>query len=506
VRNKGRHRPAQRTGTGGLLVLALAAVAFSLAQTALLPGIGRLGRDLNASTADVSWVMSGYLVSAAILTPVFGRLGDMLGKKPMLIVVLALFGLGSVMAALASGIWVVVAARALQGAAGGVFPLCMGIINDTFPAERRPGALGLISATAGIGAGGGLLMGGLLIDRASWHWIFWAGTIISAVAALGALRLPGGGPRTPGRIDVPGVLLLAAGLTAPLLALTRASAWGWGDVRILGLFAAGLALLTVFVFVERRMAEPLVDMRVLGRPAVLVTNATTLLFGFGLFGAFTLIPQLAQAPKATGYGFGLDATSAGVLLLPGSLAMLLAGGVSGRLTRRFGAKVPLTAGALIAAAGLAGLALEHGSWGAVTALAMLVFTGVGLGVAAIPNLIIDAVPQHKTGEGTGVNTLVRSVGSSLGSQVVATLLAGSVTAAHTVPTGGAYTQAFWIGAAAITVAAVAAAAIPRAPLPALDPWRTPSGPADRRPGGVVRPGVVGPSSRPSRRSGRRPTG
>ncbi|MEU5885147.1 MFS transporter [Spirillospora sp. NPDC047279] len=451
----------RRAGTGSLLVLALSTAAFALAQTALLPGIGQLGRDLNASTADVSWVMSAYLVSAAILTPVFGRLGDMLGKRKMLIVVLALFAVGSVLAAVATSIWVVVAARVVQGAGGGLFPLCMGIINDSFPSRRRPGALGLISAIAGIGAGGGLLMGGLLIDHASWEWIFWVGAATAGLAALGATRLPGGGTRSPGRIDVPGVLLLAVGLTAPLLALTRTSTWGWGDPRTLGLIAGGLAVLVVFVLVELRVTAPLVDMRVLGRPTVLVTNLTMLLFGFGMFGAFMLIPQLAQTPEAAGYGFGLDATGAGLLLLPGSAAMLVAGGASGQITQRLGPKVPLTGGALLAALGLGGLAFEHSSQGAVIGLSMLVFAGIGLGMAAMPNLIIDAVPREKTGEGTGVNALVRSVGSSLGSQVVATVLAGSVTIASPVPTDGAYTQAFWIGAAATMVAAVAAFMIPR---------------------------------------------
>ena len=161
-------------------------------------------------------------------------------------------------------------------------------------------------------------MGGLLIDHASWQWIFWAGAIMAGGAALGTLRVPASGRRTPGRIDVPGALLLAAGLAALLLALTKTATWGWGDARTLGLIAAGLLVLVLFGLYERRAAEPLVNMSVFGRP-VLATNLTTMLVGTGMFGAFVLIPQIAQTPKSSGYGFGVDATGAGLLLLPACL-------------------------------------------------------------------------------------------------------------------------------------------------------------------------------------------
>ncbi|MGH3376127.1 MAG: MFS transporter [Actinoallomurus sp.] len=448
-------------GGGTLGVLALAAAAFALAQTAVVPGLTDLTRALHTSTANVSWVLSGYLVSAAIFTPIMGRLGDMFGKRRMLIVSLVFFAVGSVLAALSGDIWLLVAARVVQGVSGGIFPLCFGIISDTFPENRRPGALGLVSAIAGIGAGGGLLMGGLLIDHASWQWIFWVGAIMAAGAAAGALRVPASERRTPGRVDVPGALLLAVGLTALLLALTKTATWGWGDARTLGLVGAGLVVLVLFGLYERRAAEPLVNMRVFGRPAVLATNVTTMLVGTGMFGAFVLIPQIAQTPKASGYGFGTDATGAGLLLLPACLTMLVAGPLSGRLTLRFGPKVPLATGVLVAALGLTALAPAHGSRGVVIALSMVVFAGIGLSMAAIPNLIVRAVPPEMTGQATGVNALVRSIGSSIGSQVVATLLAASVTVAHPIPTDGAFTQAFWLGAGAALLAAVAASLVPQ---------------------------------------------
>ncbi|WP_235736855.1 MFS transporter [Nocardioides alcanivorans] len=450
----------ERSGAG-LFVLSLAAGAFVLAQTTVVPGLGVLSHELNASAAEVGWVLTGYLISAAILTPVFGRLGDMFGKRRMLLVSLLLFTAGSVVAALAPNIWVLVAARVIQGAGGGIFPLCYGIIGDTFPHEKRSTALGLISALAGIGAGAGLVLGGVLMDRLSWPWIFWSGALMAGVALIGAFRLPESPVRAPGRLDLMGVVLLAVGVTAPLLGLSHTASWGWGDSRTLGLFALGALFLVLFVLFELRTSDPLVDMRVLRRPAVLAANVTTLLFGFGMFGVFALVPQIAQLPEATGHGFGLGATGSGLLLVPGCLAMLVAAVVAGRLIIRMDPKIPLVIGALISAAGLGGMALAHGSELSVALLATLTFIGIGLGMAGLPNIIMAAVPADKLSEGTGVNALIRTVGSSIGSQVAATVLAGSVVAGSMVPSDDGFTTSFWIVGGGALVAAFAALFIPR---------------------------------------------
>lgn len=454
------HDPGNHLGAN-LLFLALAAAAFALAQTAIVPGVMILGHELGASTADVGWVLTAYLISAAILTPVFGRLGDMYGKKKLLVVALALFAVGSVVGALAPSIWVLVAARVIQGAGGGIFPLCYGIIGDTFPVEKRGGALGLISALAGIGAGGGLLIGGLLIDNLSWQWVFWSGAIMSVVALLGVLRVPERHRAAPGRIDVAGIVLLSVGLTLPLLALSRGSTWGWTDGRTLGLIIGGLAVLIGFVFFENHTTDPLIDMAVLRRPAVLITNIAMLLFGAGMFAVFSLIPQLAQSPDTGDYGFGLDATGSGLLLIPGSIAMLLAAVITGRLVTRVPASVPLIIGAVLAAAGFGALALAHGSQATVIVFTVLTFIGIGLGMAAMPNLIMAAVPPEKTAESTGVNALIRSVGSSIGSQVAASVLASSVIAGTRLPTDSAFSTAFWLAAGASLLAGLVAVFIPK---------------------------------------------
>ena len=373
------------------------------------------------------------------------------------------------MAALGSSLELVVAGRVLQGAGGGIFPLCFAIIRDEFPPEKVASSIGLISATFGIGGGAGLIIGGVLVDGVSYHWIFWLGAVMAAGAAvLTQLMIPESPNRSPGRIDWRGAAVLAVGLVLPLLAIARANEWGWGSARTLALLAAGAVVLAGWVVLQLRTTQPLADVRLLARPPVLMTNLATLLVGFGMFGSFILIPQLAEAPESTGYGFGLSATGAGLLMLPGALMMLIAGPLAGRLTRRHGAKLPLVAGALIASTGLLLMGIDHGARGAMLAWNLVLSIGIGLAFAAIPNLIFDAVPRSETGEATGFNTLVRSVGASLGSQISAAILTGSVVAGAVLPSEGAYTTAFLVSAGFAAAAALVALLIPRAGHPAAE--------------------------------------
>jgi MFS family permease len=245
-----------------------------------------------------------------------------------------------------------------------------------------------------------------------------------------------------------------------MVGIARANVWGWGSTRTLALVAAGLVILAGWVALQRRTAEPMADIETLRRPPVLMTNVATILVGFGMFGTYILIPQLAEAPKSTGYGFGLSATAAGVLMLPSALAMLFIGPVSGILGARMGNKVPLTLGAFATAVGLLLMGLMHGSELEILVFNTIASIGIGLAYAAMPNLIVDAVPQERTGEATGFNAVVRSVGSSLGTQVTAAILAGSVLGATRLPSDSGYTAAFLISGASALVAGLAAVLIP----------------------------------------------
>jgi MFS family permease len=388
----------------------------------------------------------------------------MFGKRRMLVVSLVVFGAGSVVAALANSIGVVIAGRAVMGVGGGIFPLCFGIIRDEFPRERVSVSVGLISAIFGIGGGAGLVVGGLLLDHASYHWIFWLGAAMAAVAAIAAeLFVPESPVRTPGRVDVPGAVLLGVGIVLPLLAISNANQWGWGSARTVGLLCAGAVVLAGWVLVELRTRAPLANVRSLASPVVATTNIATMLVGFGMFGSFILTPNLLESAQRTGYGFGYSATGAGLVILPGALAMILGGPASGLISRRFGPKVSLALGAFVAAAGLALLAVAHDTVLALLAFNLVLSVGIAFAFAAMPTLIMEAVPAHETGEATGFNTLMRSVGAALGSQVTAALLAGETIGRSAVPAEHAYTTAFAVCAVVAAVAALVSIAIPTGP-------------------------------------------
>jgi MFS family permease len=267
--------------------------------------------------------------------------------------------------------------------------------------------------------------------------------------------------RTPGRVDFAGAGFLAVGLSAVLIAISRANDWGWTSDRTLGLIAAGLAVLAGFVAFERRHPAPLINMRTLSRPPVLITNLATVLVGFGLFGTFILIPQIAELPTGGDVGLGLDATQAGLLMAPGGLMMLVAAPLVGRISERVGSKLPLAAGAAIAAVGLAGMGAWHDSAGLIVLWGAILNTGVGCAFAALPNLVISAVDAHETGEATGVNTIARNVGASLGGQVAASIVAGHVLAGG-LPANSGFETAFLVSAAVALLAGVCGLMIPTA--------------------------------------------
>jgi EmrB/QacA subfamily drug resistance transporter len=452
--------PERQHPSRTLLILGIAALAYALAQTTVIPAIPDLMRGLHTDESGVTWTLTAYLVSAAVCTPLVGRLGDIFGKRRLLVIILVAFSLGSIISAVTGQLWVVVAGRVVQGLGGGIFPLCFAIIRDEFPRERVARAVGLMAAIAGIGGGFGLILGGLIVDYTSYHWIFWVGALMGAVGAVAAeLFVPESPIRTPAKLDVRGALVLAVGLTAPLVAISQASDVGWGSPRTIAGLAAGAAVLAFWVALEKRTAHPLADIAALSDPPVLLTNVATLLVGYGMFGSFILIPTLAEADPSTGYGFGADATRAGLLLLPGSIAMLVLGPVSGMLGNRFGNRVSLAIGGFGTAVGLALLSFLHNSQLEVAAFATLMSAGIALAFAAMPNLILEAVPAQQTGEATGFNALVRSVGSSLGSQVSATILAAS--AVSGVATDAGFADAFLVSAGVAVCAAAVAVFIPR---------------------------------------------
>jgi EmrB/QacA subfamily drug resistance transporter len=462
--------PREQDPTRTLLILGIGTLGFVLAQTTVIPALGDLQKELGASAGGIAWMVTAYLLVASIATPIFGRLGDMFGKERLLAISLALFAAGSVVAASSSSLGLMIVGRGLQGLGGGVFPLSFGIIRDEFPAERVPTGIALLGAIAAIGSGIGLPLGGVLADGPGYHWIFWLGAIMGVLATITThLFVPESPVRTPGRVDFAGAGILATGLTALLIGISRGGDWGWGSDRTLALLAAGLLVLVAFVLFERRTREPLINMRTLARRPVLTTNISTLLIGSAMISTFVLVPQLAQLPEGGEVGFGLSATEAGLLLVPGSLLSLVLAPLVGRVGERRGSKLPFLAGCVVTAGALLGLALAHDSVGIVILWCALLFAGVGAAFAAIPNLIVSAVDEHETGEATGTNTVIRNIGAAVGAQVAGTVVAGHILASG-LPADVGYRVAFLIGCAGAVVAALSVLFIPgRVAAPAPQP-------------------------------------
>jgi len=453
--------PAERPSpTRTLLILGVGTLAFVLAQTTVIPALGELQRELGASASGIAWMVTAYLLVASIATPIFGRLGDMFGKERFLAISLALFAVGSVVCALADSLGPMIVGRALQGLGGGVFPLAFGIIRDEFPAAKVPTGIALLGAIAAIGSGIGLPLGGVLVDGPGFHWIFWTAAIMGVLATLTThLFVPESPVRTPGRIDFAGAGILAAALTALLIGISRGADWGWGSGRTLALIAGGLALFVVFGLFERRTPEPLVNMATFVRRPVLTTNISTVLIGSAMISTFVLVPQLAQLPEGGEIGFGLSATQAGLLLVPGSFVSLLVAPIVGRVGERHGSKPPFFAGCLLTATALLGMTLAHGSPALIILWCCVMSAGVGAAFAAIPNLVVSAVDATETGEATGVNTIMRNIGSAVGAQVAGTVIASHVLAGG-LPADKGFTISFAIGAAGAVIAALSVLAIP----------------------------------------------
>ncbi|TMM05569.1 MAG: MFS transporter [Actinobacteria bacterium] len=443
-----------------LLILGVGTLAFVLAQTTVIPALGDLQRALGASPSGIAWMVTAYLLVASIATPILGRLGDMLGKQRLLATSLALFAVGSVVCGLADSLALMIVGRGLQGLGGGVFPLSFGIIRDEFPKERVPTGIALLGAIAAIGSAIGLPLGGVLADGPGYHWIFWVAATMGVLAALTTHRfVPESPVRTPGRVDLAGAAILGLGLTALLIAISRVADWGWGSAQTLGLIAAGLFVLVLFAMFERRAPHPLVNMRTFARRPVLTTNVSTVLIGSAMISTFVLVPQLAQLPAGGSAGFGLSATEAGLLLAPGGLLSLLVAPVVGRVGERRGSKSPFFAGCLLTAGALLGMALAHDSVALVILWSSITSAGVGAAFAAIPNLIVVAVDERETGEATGVNTVMRNIGSSLGAQVAGTIIATHVLG-NGLPENAGFKIAFLISAVGAVIAAISVLLIP----------------------------------------------
>ncbi|WP_329549447.1 MFS transporter [Streptomyces sp. NBC_01356] len=445
-------------------VLALAGIVVSLMQTLVIPIVPELPKLLDASASNTIWAVTATLLAASVATPVVGRLGDMFGKRRMLLVSIVLLVAGSVVCALSDSLVPMIVGRTLQGLAAAVVPLGISVMRDVLPAERLTSSTALMSASLGVGGALGLPSAAFIADRFDWHILFWTSAALGAVAfALVLAIVPESKVRAGGRFDLIGAIGLSTALVSLLLAVSKGSDWGWTSGTVLGLFATAVLVLLAWGVFELRTAQPLVDLRTLARRQVLFTNLASVAFGFSMFAMSLVLPQLLQLPEQTGYGLGRSMLTVGLVLAPQGLVMMAMAPLSAAISKTRGPKITLMTGAVIVAAGYGlNILLMSEVWHLVL-VSCIIGAGVGFAYGAMPALIMGAVPATETAAANSLNTLMRSIGTSFASALAGVILAQMTTDFGTtaLPSENGFKTVMAVGAGAALLALLLASFLPR---------------------------------------------
>ncbi|WP_156758564.1 MFS transporter [Actinokineospora pegani] len=455
-------------GTDGeravVVVVAVAAGIAAMSQTLVVPLLGDLPALLGAGPAATSWVVTAALLSGAVTSPVIGRLGDLHGKRLVLLVVLGLVTLGSLLCAVSWSLAPMVAGRALQGLGMGVVPLGISLLREVISPRRVGSAIAVTSSALGVGAAFGLPFAAAIAEVADWHLLFAGVGVLTAVIAVLVARLVTAAPGpAEGRFDLVGAVTLSAGLTALLLVVSRGGEWGWTAPGTVGLLVGAALALAAWAGWERRVATPLIDLATATRTPVLLTNTASVVVGFAMYAQILMVPQLLQLPEATGHGLGFAMLAAGLLMAPAGAAMMAASAAAARIAAARGPKAALLLGTVLMGLGYLVCLAALDSVAALVAGTVVTNAGVGFAYGSLPALIMRAVAPSETGAANGFNTLMRSIGSAAAGAVVGAVFAaqGSTAAggAH-VPLRGAFVLVGVIGVVGSVAALAVSALIP----------------------------------------------
>jgi MFS family permease len=466
--DRDRRRRARLTRTPSeraiVFTLALTGLTAAVMQTLVTPITPELPTLLDTSSSNATWVLTATLLAAAITTPISGRLGDMFGKRRITLVLLAITIVGSVVCALAQDVTVLIVGRALQGVGLGVIALGISILRDVLHPKRLGAAVALVSSTLGIGGALGLPVAAVIADTFDWHVLFWMATVLSTVAFVLVLWIvPVSTLRTGGSFDFVGAIGFGIGLVAILLAVSKGNEWGWGSAGTIGLLAGGVAVLVVWGGYELRASNPLVDLRIAARRPVLLTNLASITVGFAYFASVAVLPQLLEAPTDTGVGLGQSLLIASLCLMPSGIVMFFLSPVAARLSASRGPRTSLVLGSFIIAIGyVAAIGLMTEVWHTVL-VATAVGFGVGFAYAAMPTLIMHAVPASETAAANGFNSVMRTLGSTVAAAVIGVILTSQVeiVGERAIPTAAAFQWSFGLAAAVALAGAILALFLPR---------------------------------------------
>jgi MFS family permease len=409
----------------------------------------------------VGWLVTTYLLIGAGAAALAGRLGDIYGRRRVLLVLLAVGVIGSLISAFSANYAMLLTGRALQGLTGAILPLCVGLVRENMPREKVPMAIGLMISGASAGTAGGLVIGGMIVDHYSWHGIFIGSAVFALVAFVAILaclpRSPQIARTTP--LDWLGGVLFVPAILALLLAISSGPKWGLFDARTLGTLAGGAALFALWIRQSLRAADPLFDVRLFRNRQVLVANLTTALVSISTLQITLVFSVLLQAPRWTMIGLGATATLAGLVKLPSNIGSLFAGPLSGWLTQRHGGRIGMLIGGLMTSAGWLMAMAMHDSIVGVGIILCVISFGATMLFAVAPTILAGAVPPSRTSEAAGMMTVVRQASIGIGAQLVTLMLATDTVIG---PDGGARyptENAFMLAMGVIVALSLAATAL-----------------------------------------------
>jgi MFS family permease len=422
-------------------VLAVAALVYSLMQSLVVPAIPAIQRSLGVPADAAGWAVTAFLLSSAVATPIAGRLGDMLGKRRVLVAVLVIVCAGTLLCTVPT-LPALLLGRVVQGVSGGVLPLAYAIVRDELHPDRVGRGIALIASLLGAGGGLGVIVAGVLVEHLSYTSMFWVQLPAFAAVAWGVQRVVPDSAVTPAaRIDWTGAVIVSSGLVTMLLTVTQARRWGIGSTATWAGFGTAVVLLAAWARAAWRHADPLLDVRLMLRRAVWTTNAVAFLVGIAQFVGFIMLPRYVQEPG----GIAASPVASGVYLLPLTLAVMIAGLAAGRLERRFDPRALLGVSALVTGAAFVLLTFARDHSLELYVASGLHGLGTGLAMAVLATLIVMSVAEEETGAAAGVNNVARTLGGAVGGQLAAVLLVSF-----------GYTPAFAVGLVAMTAAVAVA--------------------------------------------------
>jgi MFS family permease len=454
-----------------LAILSLIATMVMYAETMLVPAIPDLIKDFHISYSASSWILTTYLVTGAIMTPITGRLSDIYGKKKMLLVIIGIYAIGVSIGGFVTNIYEMLTVRIIQGIGMSMFPIAFGMVREQFPRKKLAIGQGIISSMFAAGAVIGLVAGGHLIQNYGWQSTFFSIipivllllVIIQRFIHIGDIHpqwQPEGTEEISNEakngIDIPGAITLAVSVTAFLIALTFVETGDSISITVvIGLVVIGIVCLILFAIIENKSKSPLVNLDILLNKTILPSNVMVMIVGLSMFMVFQTIPVLVRSPSPL--GFGADPMTTANVQLPFALVLLIFGPTSGFIISRLGSTKPIIAGSIISTIGFVSLFMYHSTEYLVSANLAILSTGLSLTNVGAMNIVMLATPKQNVGVSLGMSTLIRIIGASIGPAIAGMFMQTHKTAllgvVGTFPTQDSYSLIF-LSASIVSVASI----------------------------------------------------